>query len=304
MSPMTRSASTRVSATQPPSDLPRPAAWPVLLAYLAAFVLTLCAGAVLVFAVGIARSRGQPGRIAEEATRFALSAPGLIAVAFVDAGVLLAVAVGTARIARRGPANISAELRLGPARASALGFIAALVGIIGLSFACGAASELLGARGGGVMDLLARQLRSPPPLRFATAILAIGVAPGVAEETFFRGLMQTRLAAAWGPWPAIVATSAAFALIHLDLVQGSVAFVAGVFLGWIADRFGSIRPTVFAHALNNGLFVVLASLASGGVATRRTDFVTLAAGAAVWVAAIAILRRGSSMRAERVHQAP
>jgi membrane protease YdiL (CAAX protease family) len=268
----------------------------VLLAYFAAFVLTLCAGAVLVFAVAIARAPSQPARIAEEATRFALSAWGLIGVAFVDAGVLLAVALGTARIARRGAGTIIAQLRLGPSQASALGFVATLVGMIGLSFACGAASELLGARSGGVMDLLARQLRSPPPLRFVAAIVAIGVAPGVAEETFFRGLMQTRLAAAWGPRPAIVAASAAFALIHLDLVQGSVAFVAGVFLGWTADRFGSVRPTIFAHALNNALFVVLASFASDGVATRRTDLATLAAGATVWIGATLVLRSGSSRR--------
>ena len=41
------------------------------------------------------------------------------------------------------------------------------------------------------------------------AVVVFGVIAGAAEELFFRGYMQTRLAEAWGPSRAIVVTAAA-----------------------------------------------------------------------------------------------
>ena len=97
-----------------------------------------------------------------------------------------------------------------------------------------------------------RRLRSAAPLARITAgwllALTAGLSlPAFAEEGFFRGLMQGWLREAWGRWPAVVATSAAFGLIHGDRVQGSVAFITGLWLGWITERFGGIRPAIFAH---------------------------------------------------------
>src|ERR1019366_8794667 len=172
------------------------------------------------------------------------------------------------------------------------------------------ATELAGVRGSGVMDTMSQALRGPSAGRFVAAVLTIGVAPGFAEEIFFRGNMQTRLVASWGRWPGIGATAGAFGLIHLDLVQGSLAFVAGLYLGWIVERFGGVRPTIAAHVANNTLFVTLAAAGAGAAGSRvadvaragggrgggaggwrRPEVAVVAAGGAVWVAAIALLRQ-------------
>lgn len=278
---------------QSPSVSPRPSAWPVLVAYAVAFVLTLGSSALLAFAVGVVRAGGVTSRVVDEATSFALSLPGLMASALLSALVLLAMAVLTSTLMRRPP---GAALRLGRTRASGLGVLAAATGMVGLSFACGAASELLGVREGSVMRVVARALVSPRPVTFATALLTLGVAPGIAEETFFRGLLQTRLAARWGRWPAIAASSVAFGLFHVDPVQGVVAFAAGLFLGWTVEHFGGVRPSVIAHAVNNSIFVALASLDPTETSSRRADVAALAIGAAMCAGSIALLRARAARR--------
>jgi membrane protease YdiL (CAAX protease family) len=145
---------------------------------------------------------------------------------------------------------------------------------------------------------IAQALRSSNPLRMALAVLILGVAPALAEEGFFRGLMLTRLRARWTRWPAILVTALAFGVFHVDPVQGSEAFIAGIFFGWVVERLGGIRPTIVAHAVNNGVFVVVASLAgTDDEPTRAATLATLLAGAAVCGGAIAVLRSRHAIRA-------
>ena len=75
---------------------------------------------------------------------------------------------------------------------------------------------------------------------------------------------------AGGRWPAIVVASAAFGLIHLDPVQGSVAFAAGLFQGWVVDRFGGQRPRrSWRIVTNNVIFVAIATFATSLRRPRR-----------------------------------
>lgn len=283
---------------QPAPSVPvrRPALWPLLLAYLAAFLFALVASAAYIVVAVLPHARTGIVGIADDAARFALSAPGLLGSALVDAAVL-AVVTGTAGLLMRPKqggtraARLVSHLRLGPTRATPLGLAAAVVGMAGLSLACSAAANLVGVGHEGVMESIARVLAASSPLKLVLALFAIGVAPGFAEEGFFRGLMQTRLRARWGPWPAIVLSAFAFGLFHVDPLQGSLAFVAGIFLGWVVERFGGIRPSIVAHAVNNAMFVLLASFADPVEhATRAATIGTLAAGATVCAGAIAVIR--------------
>jgi membrane protease YdiL (CAAX protease family) len=278
----------------------RPSPWPAVWGFVAALVLALVSSILLVFVIAWVRVSGDRARLLAEANAFALSPGGLMVGALGNAAVLGAVALFTARL--QGP-GIIARLGLGATRASPLGTVAAVAGMLGLSVACGAASELLGVRGTGVMDTMGSALRAPSAGRFVAALLAIGVAPGIAEETFFRGSMQTRLVASWGRWPGIVATAAAFGLIHLDLVQGSLAFVAGLYLGWIVERFGGIRPTIAAHIANNALFVTLAALGAGdaGSGSRLIAIAVVAGGSVLWLGSIALLRQSRATTAPSEH---
>jgi len=252
------------------------------------------ASALLVLGVGLARAPGNLAGAKDEAVRFSLSAAGLMSVALVNAIVLLSVALVSARRTRQ---DTPGTLRLGRSRASAAGVGATIAGMVGLSVACGSASELLGVRRGGAMDRVAHVLDRPTPAGFALAVVTIGLAPAFAEETFFRGLIQSRLTRRWSRWPSIVAASLGFGVMHGDLVQGSLMVVAGMFLGWCAERLDGVRPTIAAHAVNNTIFVALASMGSPEPGSRGAQAVLLAIGAAACAACVAVLRGPRAVRA-------
>jgi membrane protease YdiL (CAAX protease family) len=274
-----------------PAGPARPSAWPALAAYLAAFLLALVLSVLFVFGVAYARA-GSTAHLVSDASAFAVSPIGLMSGALVNAVVLGGVALVAARLQGR---PVGPRLRLGPSDASWGGAVAATTGMVGLSVACGALRELVAVPAGAVLEAMSHALESPSPAHFVLAVLTIGVAPGLAEETFFRGLMQTRLVASWGRWPAIVATAAAFGLLHLDPVQGGLAFVAGIFLGWVAERLGGIRPTIVAHAINNAAFVAAASVPDEGP-SRRLQIALVVAGAVAWAVSLAWLRSPRAIR--------
>jgi membrane protease YdiL (CAAX protease family) len=80
---------------------------------------------------------------------------------------------------------------------------------------------------------------------------------GAAEEIFFRGYMQTALRERWSAPLAIVVTSAAFGVLHLDWLHSVLAMLLGLWLGFITERAGSALPAVVAHVVNNVLFTLL-----------------------------------------------
>jgi hypothetical protein len=116
------------------------------------------------------------------------------------------------------------------------------------------AGELAGAR--GVINMAAGAFRHSRAAPLAAMVVAVAVFPAAGEEALFRGYIQPRLAGVVGRWPAIAATSLAFGVFHGDVAQGAAAFAAGLFLGWTADRTGSLRPVIAAHAANNAVFVL------------------------------------------------
>ena len=260
----------------------RPPAWPVLAAYVAAFALCLSGGQQLLLVVARSRAAGDSSRVPVEVSRFALSAAGLCSVALLDAAVLLCVSLGMAM--RTSGARVAPPLSLGPSRATPRALAASAAGVTGLSLACSAGAELLGFGQGPVMRVIEDALSSSPsPAGFAVALLALAAAPGIAEE-------------AWGRWPAIVAAAACFGALHVDLVQGVLAFLVGLLLGWIASRFDGIRPAILAHVINNALFVTLAHFRLAGKAPGGS-LAALLAGAAIAVASVVLLRSPGAVRA-------
>lgn len=84
--------------------------------------------------------------------------------------------------------------------------------------------------------------------------------PAVMEELFFRGVMFSALERA-GTLPALLLTSAAFAMIHGNLSNLAGPFAAGMIYGYMVYVLDSVWPAVFAHLVNNGLHLFLAHAA-------------------------------------------
>ena len=94
-------------------------------------------------------------------------------------------------------------------------------------------------------------------------VLAVVVAP-LVEELFFRGVLLPVLTDRIGPGRALVAQAALFGLVHIDPFAGThnvsvvvVVAAMGWVVGWAAQHYGRLGPSIVAHALHNGLALTL-----------------------------------------------
>jgi membrane protease YdiL (CAAX protease family) len=129
-------------------------------------------------------------------------------------------------------------------------WVAAPVALAGALMTSELASTLL-ARArvppGEGLQTLERMVSTVAPTRLGLVVwLGLGAA-GFAEEFLYRGWMQPRLVARWGPSAGILVTAALFGLMHRDPQHSLRTFAVGCFLGWVALHAKSVLPGALAH---------------------------------------------------------
>ncbi|MGH9071088.1 MAG: CPBP family glutamic-type intramembrane protease [Acidimicrobiales bacterium] len=99
---------------------------------------------------------------------------------------------------------------------------------------------------------------------WAVLVLVTCVGAPIVEELFFRGLVQTRLVARWGPAPGIAVTAVLFGAAHLigwagpeSLLYAWGIAAAGLALGTVRHLTGRLGTSMVAHALFNTQAIVL-----------------------------------------------
>ncbi len=94
-------------------------------------------------------------------------------------------------------------------------------------------------------------------------VMAAVVAP-VTEELLFRGWIYTALRFTWGFWPALLISSALFAIAHYDQTHfyALAVFPIGMVIGIIRERAG-IKASIVFHAINNFAAFCLAAIGTG-----------------------------------------
>ena len=95
------------------------------------------------------------------------------------------------------------------------------------------------------------------PWQILAVVSAVILAP-LAEEVFFRGLVQSMLRRYCGnAWVAILITSALFALAHWQQLHAIPAlFVLAVALGYNYERTGRLHAPILIHVLFNAMYVI------------------------------------------------
>ena len=107
-------------------------------------------------------------------------------------------------------------------------------------------------------QLTQRRLITPDgPLSALSIIFAVAVVAPVTEELLFRGLLLPGLAEKYGAPFALGATSLGFGLIHGDPGAVVYAGVAGLVMGAITLRTGSVLPALAMHAATNAMPVLV-----------------------------------------------
>lgn len=96
-------------------------------------------------------------------------------------------------------------------------------------------------------------VRSASGAWLAVTVAATVVLAPIAEELFWRGLLQSMLRRRFGPWASVLIASGAFACIHV--VSGPQAipalFALAVVLGYSYERTGRLLAPMLIHALFN-----------------------------------------------------
>lgn len=190
------------------------------------------------------------------------------------------------------PLALTRRLGLGKSRLGRLGWLIVPLGALGLNQAIDAAYQLSGFGRGAALESLLSTLAGARGAMLALAVLIVGALSGACEELFFRGYLQRRLVARFGPAIGIVTASLLFGLAHWDVHHSLFAFLFGLFVGlasWAAD---SLWPAIFAHVVNNTVAVVTLVL---GLDFDKGFGTWLALGSGALVAVLAsawLLRRG------------
>jgi uncharacterized protein len=180
------------------------------------------------------------------------SPAGLLGGVVITGTVLSAVALLGARVDGE-PWRV--RLRLHPTRIPASHLALAAAGMVGVGLVLDVILVLLGWSASGALGMIAEAVASMSGPVLVLAVVVLGVVAGTGEELFFRGFLQTRLRQRFGPRWAIAVTALVFGVFHCDPWHSPTAAVMGVYLGWLAERTGSLRPPIAAHVVNNALYV-------------------------------------------------
>lgn len=85
----------------------------------------------------------------------------------------------------------------------------------------------------------------------------IALSPGIAEEVFFRGLVQR--AVGFG-WRAIVISGLSFSFFHMDPHHVAGVLPLGFYLAWVGARTGTTLVPIVAHIVNNSAALLAAKV--------------------------------------------
>jgi len=155
---------------------------------------------------------------------------------------------------RRGALDAAATLRLRPYRQWLVYLVAIptllAMGMLTSLVVAQLARWLPGLEPNALAELV-RRSRFGDPGSFAIFGAAISLIPGITEELLLRGYILTGLRAKLGPATAVGATAVLFAGVHLEPIHMLLVLPAGLFLGYLVVRTGSLYPAIVAHAANN-----------------------------------------------------
>lgn len=201
---------------------------------------------------------------------------------YMDAAVLLVTLGISLTAAAISPQPILSRLALSRSRSRWFALPLIVLGAMAASMVMGLIIQAFHGNDSGSLKIIRALFEGLRgwPLMGMVALVAVGA--GVAEELFFRGYIQSRLLKRIRPFWAILISSALFAIAHFDVAHSSFALGFGLYLGWVAWTFDSIRPTIACHVVNNTVAVL------SGAFHDPTEHITGGPPLLIWVIACVV----------------
>jgi len=190
------------------------------------------------------------------------------------------------------PPRLSPTLGLGvsPRPLGVRAGAAIVAGMLGLSQLLDAAVRSSQLHAGSRLELIDRIVAESRDENALWLLAGLAIAPAIAEELLFRGLLLRLFIHYWGLIVAVPLSAALFGAAHMDLAQGLAAMVLGLYLASVVIVTGGLRTAIACHLVNNAAAVLgSASLVRSG--WGDSIFVLPAASAALLLALLLLFRR-------------
>lgn len=101
-----------------------------------------------------------------------------------------------------------------------------------------------------IPDLMSKEIKELS--NYITGFLALAIVGPISEEILLRHIILNEIKEATGKvWASILISAAIFAVIHVNPIQVVFAFPAGILLGWLYCKTGSLLVPICVHILNN-----------------------------------------------------
>lgn len=98
---------------------------------------------------------------------------------------------------------------------------------------------------------------------FILSLLAVGILGPIFEEVLFRGLIFGELRKITKVRSALFLQAVLFGAFHMNVIQGSYAFIIGIVLGYVCYRSNSILAPIIVHITINTTSVILSRFVTG-----------------------------------------
>ena len=131
------------------------------------------------------------------------------------------------------------------------------------------------------------------PNYFLVVLLLSVLLPGIVEELMFRGIIQGSMEAVGGPVVTILIPAAAFAVFHVNILFIVAPFLAGLLLGYVRHKTGTVYASILTHITMNLTILLmnplLPQLTSEYVSTMSSNAVLYASLISALVASVALI---------------
>lgn len=134
-----------------------------------------------------------------------------------------------------------------------------VAGQLGYGVLVSVALAASGITEGSSIERMDRAMGAAAPQMVAWLALGVALAPGIGEELLFRGLALGALLDRAGPVRALVVSTLAFAVLHLDPAHALGAGLLGLYLGAARIATGSTLVAIVCHVANNAFAVALST---------------------------------------------
>ena len=123
---------------------------------------------------------------------------------------------------------------------------------------------------------------------FLLYALSTAIVPAVLEEFALRGIVLGSLRK-FGNTFALITSSICFGIMHGNFEQIPFAFMAGLILGFVTIKTGSLRTAMFIHFLNNFISVVFSYMR--GISETQQNLIYVMLLAVCFVSALFFMSR-------------